>query len=90
MSQDLYLTFWTDPGHGWLEVSQEVLDLVGLKPAHFSRYSYRKDRRFFLEEDCDAPRFLKAAKEAGHAVVVVQENEDDNDSFIRDLPSIHD
>ena len=37
MCQDLHLTFWTDPGHGWLEVSQEVLDLVGLKPENFSQ-----------------------------------------------------
>jgi len=28
MCQDIYLTYWTDPGHGGLEVSQEVLDLI--------------------------------------------------------------
>ena len=32
MCQDIYLTYCTYPGHGWLEVSQEVLDLIGLKP----------------------------------------------------------
>ena len=90
MCQDIYLTYWTDPGHGWLEVSQEVLDLVGLKPEHFTKCSYRDGNRFFLEEDVDMPRFLKAAKEAGHATVLVQENEDEDDSFIRDLPSSHD
>lgn len=88
MCQDLHLTFWTDPGHGWLEVSQEVLDLVGLKPEHFTDCSYRKGNRFFLEEDCDAPRFLNAAKEAGHTVTLVEEYEED--IFIRELPGIHD
>jgi hypothetical protein len=88
MCQDLHLTFWTDPGHGWLEVTQEHLDLVGLKPEHFTDYSYRKGNRFFLEEDCDAPRFLNAAKEAGHTVTLVEEYEED--IFIRELPGIHD
>ncbi len=89
MSDTLHLTFWSDPGHGWLEVSQEDLDLVGLKVTSFSECSYRSDHRFFLEEDCDAPRFLKAAKEAGIDVTYVEEIDDD-DSFIRSLDGILD
>lgn len=53
------LTFHSDAGHGWLEVSSAHLSDVGVSPKDFSRYSYRKGKsKFFLEEDCDAPKFI--------------------------------
>ena len=57
-------TFWNDPGHGWVQVS--ALDIVraGLTPSAFSGYSYRQgrgtDATYYLEEDCDAPKFINA------------------------------
>jgi hypothetical protein len=51
-----YLQWHSDPGHAWLEVS--LTDVVRSKVA-ISPYSYVKGRRAYLEEDCDAPRFLK-------------------------------
>ncbi len=53
-------TFHTDPGHGWLEVTLADMLAVGLEPHSFSRYSYRKGPLFFLEEDCDASKFVAA------------------------------
>lgn len=38
--ETMTLTYHTDPGHGWLEVSFYALADVGLTPADFSRYSY--------------------------------------------------
>ena len=52
--------FITDPGHGWLRVNTDTLGAVGLTPAHFSEYSYRAGKWMFLEEDCDAPKFVEA------------------------------
>lgn len=43
------LTYFTDPGHGWLRVPLAELD--GFQP---SEYSYRDAEFAYLEEDCDA------------------------------------
>ena len=51
-------TFHSDAGHGWLEVSASELADVGASAKDFSRYSYRKKFLYFLEEDCDAPKFI--------------------------------
>lgn len=57
-------TFYSDPGHGWLQVPvRDIID-IGMHPADFSDYSYRAgrgpDATLYLEEDCDAPKFLGA------------------------------
>lgn len=52
--------FHTDPGHGWLQVTPNDLKCVNLNPTDFSDCSYRKGNIFYLEEDCDAPKFLAA------------------------------
>jgi hypothetical protein len=80
--------FHCDPGHGWLEVSKEDLQYVGLSPSDFSSYSYRKGNRFFLEEDCDAGLFLNAyEKESGLSPDFKYVNTD-RQHWIRDLPYI--
>jgi hypothetical protein len=53
-------TLIADPGHGWLKVTVNDIYKVGLKPTDFSRYSYRSGRNCYLEEDCDAPKFVDA------------------------------
>lgn len=52
-------TFFTDPGHGWLEVSlKEIEDLkIGDK---ISSFSYKCTPYVYLEEDCDLTVFLNA------------------------------
>lgn len=48
-----------DPGHGWLAVP--VSELVELKLVDsISRYSYLKGTIAYLEEDCDAMKFIHA------------------------------
>lgn len=55
--------FHTDPGHGWLEVTQLDLDDLLLTYIDFSEYSFTDGAtRLFLEEDCDAGIFLEAYK----------------------------
>jgi len=51
--------FYSDPGHGWVKVSVGELVKVDLLPSDFSTYSYRRGDTLYLEEDCDAPKFLK-------------------------------
>jgi hypothetical protein len=57
-------TFYNAPDHAWLMVTDADLALVGLKRSQFSGNGAWVQRRtsgqVFLEEDCDAPQFLKA------------------------------
>lgn len=54
--------FFGDPGHGWLQVTPAQVAEAGLNRRDFSNYSYvdRRGEFFYLEEDCDAPKFLDA------------------------------
>jgi hypothetical protein len=80
-------TFYTDPGHGWLEVPFGELKALGLNPQDFSRYSYSKRNVFYLEEDCDAPKFVEAWK-AKHGSDPQFREEYQSKTFIRNLPPI--
>jgi hypothetical protein len=61
------LTFYADPGHGWLKV--DLLDCIDLDIADkISRYSYTKGTVVYLEEDCDAGLFLDSAKNQGWTI----------------------
>ena len=51
-----------DPGHGWLQVGLVDLKNVGTSIDDYSGYSYRKGNILFLEEDCDASKFVNAWK----------------------------
>ena len=56
IEKDYY--FHADAGHGWLAVPRKTLqqlNLIGL----ISRYSYQRGKTVYLEEDCDAPIFIK-------------------------------
>lgn len=50
-------TWYSDPGHAWLEVPKPLVDGLELP---ISRFSYTDGKKVYLEEDCDAGRFLKA------------------------------
>lgn len=58
-------TFYSDPGHSWLEVPAAELSALGLKKTDFSPYSYQNGTNVYLEEDCDATKFIEAAKNKG-------------------------
>ena len=77
-------TFHSDPGHAWLEVPLgDALNVPGISP-----YSYIDvvNRKAYLEEDCDATRFL-AHWHGAHwrEEVNIQEKYEEN-TFIRNLP----
>ncbi|CAB4122771.1 hypothetical protein UFOVP33_50 [uncultured Caudovirales phage] len=79
------LNFYTDPGHGWLEVEKTLIRALHLQP---STYSYQRDDMAYLEEDCDAYAFMEAAKAKGITVSIQSHNEPMRDSFVRSLPRI--
>lgn len=56
--------FISDPGHGWLEVPITLIEQLGIK-SRISAYSYIKGHMAYLEEDCDAVEFIRAARAAG-------------------------
>jgi hypothetical protein len=61
--------YHSDPGHGWLAVKLSDLKMLGIE-SEISSYSYVKGKTAYLEEDCDASLFIKAAKARGIDVEV--------------------
>jgi hypothetical protein len=78
-------TFFSDPGHGWLEVPRELLHDLGIAD-EISQFSYQRMEKVFLEEDCDLATFTRAMGAAGREFKVLEVNEPRNDSFVRSLP----
>jgi hypothetical protein len=76
--------FYTDPGHGWLEVPRALLHELGIAEK-ISAYSYQRGETVFLEEDCDYFRFHQAMTNAGREYKTVDINQARGDSFVRSL-----
>jgi hypothetical protein len=76
------LTYYTDPGHGWLKVNRSDLDTLDI--AHqITPYSYERGDYVYLEEDIDAQRYIDAAHAKGWIVTTRTNNEARNYSIIR-------
>lgn len=71
--------FYSDPGHGWLEVQRSELIALGIL-FQVSHCSYQRGETVYLEEDCDASLFVQAKRDAGDAVTLIERH---NDSPIR-------
>ena len=56
------LTYFTDPGHGWVKVPRKLLERLSIAD-QISRYSYSRGDSVYLEEDCDASLFFNAYKD---------------------------
>lgn len=52
-------TFYEDAGHGWLKVPYSAVVFLKLQKL-ISKYSYRNGSNVYLEEDADAPAFIKS------------------------------
>jgi len=84
MSKPMNFVFHTDPGHGWVEVPFQMLQLLGITE-EITRYSYRQDQTCYLEEDQDAETFVKAIQSRDGPAVEFQDRYLE-DSFVRTLP----
>lgn len=63
--------YHSDPGHGWLAVKLDDLKMLGIE-TDISSFSYVKGKTAYLEEDCDMPKFIKAAELKNITVEVKQ------------------
>jgi hypothetical protein len=70
-------TFHTDPGHGWLEVPVQLLHELGIAK-DISSFSFYFSGNAYLEEDCDAGKFLKAYSAARGGLPLVDEKYSNN------------
>lgn len=61
----------SDPGHAWLAVKLSELDMLDIR-SEISVYSYVKGKTAYLEEDCDAGKFVTAMQAKGIQVEVKQ------------------
>lgn len=78
----LHLKYTSDPSHGWLHVKRTLVEALGIAD-YISRCSYQRGGMVYLEEDVDAPRFLKAADRAGWTIDGILEAQQDKRSRIR-------
>ena len=79
------LTFHTDPGHGWLEVTRAQLDALNIT-AQITPYSYQHRDRVYLEEDIDAGLYMETARAAGYRLTLDSNNHSNDYSPIRNFP----
>jgi len=81
----LILTYHVDPEHGWIEVSETIVDQLGIKDkiSEYSYYSFTR-KSYFLEEDFDAGLLLQALKDRG-IEYVIRNKEHKGEAFIRKL-----
>jgi hypothetical protein len=64
------LTYFTDPGHGWVKVPRKLLERLSIADK-ISSYSYSRGDSVYLEEDCDLGRLYNAATERGIKIDLV-------------------
>ena len=67
-TKQLNLTFIDNESHGYLKVSKETFFQLELNGSEFSEYSYYYNNNFYLEEDCDATKFINIAKNKGYKI----------------------
>ena len=83
------MRFYSDSGHGWLEVPTIDVAKSGIIP---SKYSYvdADNGRTYLEEDCDMAAYMAAIahQHAGLSIqtIGIKEIYINGDAWIRDLP----
>jgi hypothetical protein len=62
MTTQMTFTIHTDWGHGWLEISNDDLFILGLTRSSFSEYSFQDRDGVYAEEDMDAYTAIKSHK----------------------------
>jgi hypothetical protein len=63
---EMEFKYYQDPGHGWVEVSADLLKKHNIVDK-ISQFSYYDDdsKMAYLEEDCDVDVLCQALKKAG-------------------------
>ena len=72
--ETMNLTFYDCVSHGYLQVSwADFVNIVKKYNYYPSECSYKGRGYVYLEEDCDAPEFLKALKDEGVSYEIHEE-----------------
>ena len=72
--ESLNLTFYDCVSHGYLQVSwADFVNIVKKYDYYPSEYSYKGRGYVYLEEDGDAPEFLKVLKDEGVSYEIHEE-----------------
>lgn len=82
IAASMVFNFHSDSGHGWLAVKLCLIRELGLIP-DISQYSYMQGQSAYLEEDGDAPKFIKAFTEKFGFAPKINELESRDNSPIR-------
>jgi CTP:phosphocholine cytidylyltransferase-like protein len=69
-----------DPGHSWLEVPIKDVREAGVED-QITPYSYIKDGKMYLEEDCDLDTFYNAMVKKGITIKMNRVMIEDSDEF---------
>lgn len=85
IGNEMHVRKYEDPAHGWLAVPLQWLEQFGIV-GKISHCSYLKGGTAYLEEDCDAPEFRRAAESNGFRLFVDYRHTNDR-SAIRSYPS---
>ena len=57
--KSIKLKWYSDASHGWLAVKRDLLKTLGVIQ-HITTCSYERGKTVYLEEDCDARKFIDA------------------------------
>lgn len=76
MIRKIKLSFYSDPGHGWLKVPLKLIKQLGMQKGSITSYSYVRGDYAYLEEDCDAGAVLNEMKKAGIKFSISHNNAD--------------
>ena len=68
MTKQLNLTFIDSESHCYLRVNKDTFFQFKLNGSEFSKYSYYNNNNFYLEEDCDAVKFINIVKNKGYKI----------------------
>jgi len=60
----LRFRYYQDPGHGWVAIKIKLLKKLGIAE-QISSFSYMRNDKAFLEEDCDMARLINRLDELG-------------------------
>lgn len=70
------LNFLCDAGHGWLSVQRNLLFQFPTVALRVSSYSYQRNDRVYLEEDCDAELLMAALAQHGYNMQFTSKHSD--------------
>lgn len=84
------LLWYSDPGHAWLRVHFDDILRAESHGVTFTAWSYQSKRYAYLEEDCDAFKYLKFLISMGvnpEFLKTIPEKHSEKPSPIRSKPS---